>query len=171
PKSKIPIAAAAALVLSQFGGTALAQDAPATAAPAPAAPTPAPAAPAAPPAAAAPAVAPVPGRSTALPSVEVVAPRQTRTPRKPKVRVANSRRREAPEAPEQTPTEILSGKNDKFDEARQNIVAPTGATATRINRQNIEALPQGANTPLDKVLLQLPGVTQDSAASGELHVR
>ena len=32
-------------------------------------------------------------------------------------------------------------------------------------------MPQGNNATLDKVLLQFPGVTQDSAASGELHVR
>jgi len=166
PKSRIPIAAAAALMLAQPGSMALAEDAPAPAAPATA---PAPATPATAPAPAAPATKPA--GSTALPSLEVDAPRQTRTPRKPKVRVANGQRREAPEVPPQTPTEILEGKNDKLDDARQNIVAPTGATTTRINHQNIEALPQGTNTPLDKVLLQLPGVTQDSAASGELHVR
>src|SRR4029077_14111422 len=61
--------------------------------------------------------------------------------------------------------------NEKFDTTRQNIFAPTGANSSQINHQAIEALPQGTNTTLDKVLLQLPGVTQDSAASGELHVR
>ena len=40
-----------------------------------------------------------------------------------------------------------------------------------MSQQALEALPQGTNTPLDKVLLQAPGVSQDSAASGELHVR
>ena len=40
-----------------------------------------------------------------------------------------------------------------------------------MNHQAIEALPQGTNATLDKVLLQAPGVSQDSAASGELHVR
>jgi len=35
----------------------------------------------------------------------------------------------------------------------------------------IEALPQGENATVEKILLQLPGVTQDSAASGSLHVR
>ena len=40
-----------------------------------------------------------------------------------------------------------------------------------MNQQALEALPQGTNTPLDKALLQVPGVSQDSAASGELHVR
>jgi hypothetical protein len=35
----------------------------------------------------------------------------------------------------------------------------------------IEALPQGENATVEKIVLQLPGVTQDSAASGSLHVR
>src|ERR1019366_5855810 len=57
------------------------------------------------------------------------------------------------------------------DTARQNILTPVGANSYEVSHQAIEALPQGNNTTLDKVLLQLPGVTQDSAASGELHVR
>ena len=44
-------------------------------------------------------------------------------------------------------------------------------TTYDLSREDIEALPQGSNTPIDKVLLQAPGVTQDSAASGNLHVR
>jgi outer membrane receptor protein involved in Fe transport len=40
-----------------------------------------------------------------------------------------------------------------------------------LNQQALEALPQGTNTTLDKALLQAPGVSQDSAASGEFHVR
>ena len=66
---------------------------------------------------------------------------------------------------------MIAGKNEKFDEARRNIVAPTGAGSYQLSQQALEALPQGTNTPLDKALLQTPGVSQDTAASGELHVR
>ena len=66
---------------------------------------------------------------------------------------------------------MLAGKNEKFDEARRNILAPVGANSYEMNHQAIEAMPQGSNAPLDKALLQVPGVSQDSAASGELHVR
>jgi outer membrane receptor protein involved in Fe transport len=66
---------------------------------------------------------------------------------------------------------VVAGKNEKFDEARRNILAPLGAGTYQLNQQAIEALPQGTNNTLDKVLLQAPGVSQDSAASGELHVR
>jgi len=44
-------------------------------------------------------------------------------------------------------------------------------TTYELSREDIDALPQGTNASLDKVLLQAPGVTQDSAASGNLHVR
>ena len=109
--------------------------------------------------------------TTALPQIEVIAPRRAQPPRRPKTRVITGQRRETPAAPPQTEAQVVAGQNTKLDEARQNIVAPIGATSYQVNHQAIEAMPQGNNTTLDKVLLQFPGVTQDSAASGELHVR
>src|SRR6202163_552319 len=115
---------------------------------------------------------PAGGGSTALPKIEVIAPRRAQPPRRPQTRGTTGQRRETPAAPPPpTEAQVVAGKNDKFNEARQNIVAPIGATSYQINHQAIEALPQGNNATLDKVLLQFPGVTQDSAASGELHVR
>ena len=70
----------------------------------------------------------------------------------------------APSAPSQSAT-------DRFDAERSNIFAPAGTAPTTLGREAIEALPQGTNAPLTDVLLQLPGVTKDSAASGNLHVR
>jgi outer membrane receptor protein involved in Fe transport len=115
--------------------------------------------------------APAGNGTTALPSIEVVAPRRAQPPRHARTRVNDGERREAPAAPLQTEAQVVAGKNEKFDEARQNIVAPIGATSYQVSHQAIEAMPQGTNASLDKVLLQFPGVTQDSAASGELHVR
>jgi hypothetical protein len=41
-----------------------------------------------------------------------------------------------------------------------------------MDREAIETLPQGDNTPIDKVLLQAPGVSYDSAVSHpDFHVR
>src|SRR5471030_3058673 len=94
--------------------------------------------------------------ATALPSIEVVAPRRAQPPRRPKTRVITRQRRETPAETPQTEAQVVAGKNAKFDEARHNIDAPTGATSYQINHQNIEALPQGNNTTLDKVLLQFP---------------
>ena len=146
----------AASVMLCIGGTALAQT------PA-AAPAPAPSSTATP--------APPEKGVTALPEIEVVAPRRAQPPRRPKTQVVTGRTRETPAAPPQTPTQVVAGQNEKLDESRRSIMAAVGANSYQINHQAIEALPQGANTTLDKVLLQTPGVSQDSAASGELHVR
>ncbi|KJC41424.1 ligand-gated channel [Bradyrhizobium sp. LTSP885] len=110
--------------------------------------------------------------TTTLPKIEVIEPKHTQPPRRPKKPVVTTRREAPPPtAAPQTEAQVLTSTNDKFDAARQSIVAPAGATAHQINHQAIEAMPQGADAPLDKVLLQFPGVTQDSAASGDLHVR
>jgi outer membrane receptor protein involved in Fe transport len=110
--------------------------------------------------------------ANALPRIEVVAPSRTLPPRRPRTPVTTRRRRKTPAAPTpQTEAQVVAGKNEKFDEARRSIVAPIGAGTYELNQQAIEALPQGTNTPIDKVLLQTPGVSQDSAASGNLHVR
>jgi cytosine/adenosine deaminase-related metal-dependent hydrolase len=40
-----------------------------------------------------------------------------------------------------------------------------------MNRAFIETLPQGTDAPINSVLLQAPGVAQDSAVNGDIHVR
>src|SRR5260370_42492702 len=91
--------------------------------------------------------APAGSASTKLPGIEEVRPEQrAQRPRRPKTREVTGVRRETPAAPPpQTETQILAGKNEKFEEARQNIVAPIGATPYQISHQNIKALPQGNN--------------------------
>jgi outer membrane receptor protein involved in Fe transport len=103
-----------------------------------------------------------------LPETRVVAPAQRPRPRTPPPRqVVTSQ----PPPPTPTQAQVVNQQNQKFDAARQTILAPVGATSYEVSHQAIEAQPQGNNATLDKVLLQFPGVTQDSAASGELHVR
>src|SRR5438067_503485 len=114
------------------------------------------------------------GGSTNLPGITVVRPEQrAQPPRRPKTRVVAQRRREPPPAAPPPPTQeqVVAGQNEKLDAARHNIDTPIGANSYQVSHQNIETLPQSNNATLDKVLLQFPGVTQDSAASGELHVR
>ena len=104
--------------------------------------------------------APATDHVTTLPSIEVTAPRRATPPRRPKKPVVTGARREEHDVPP-SDAQVLAGKNEKFDEARHSIVAPDGANTFAINHQAIEALPQGSNTTLDKVLLQAPGVSQD----------
>src|SRR5580658_7232051 len=56
-----------------------------------------------------------------------------------------------------------------LDEARGQIQPSLGATVYQLQRQTIENQPQGYDAPLNQVLLQAPGVAQDSF--GQVHVR
>ena len=73
--------------------------------------------------------------------------------------------------PPVSPAEIVAQRNSSFDQARSNLYTTVGTTSDTVSHETIEALPQGANAPVEKVLLQAPGVSQDSAASGLIHVR
>ena len=70
-------------------------------------------------------------------------------------------------------TESLWRKNTELDESRDKILLPKlGASEYTLDQEALQALPQGKNTPLDKVLLQIPGVSYDSAISNpDFHVR
>jgi outer membrane receptor protein involved in Fe transport len=57
----------------------------------------------------------------------------------------------------------------RLDKARQNLSPDIGADIYRFGRQDMVALPEGQSTPLNEVLLQAPGVAQDSF--GQLHIR
>ena len=65
----------------------------------------------------------------------------------------------------------LAAQNTQLDVARDNLSPRFGASTFDMNRAFIETLPQGTDGSINKVLLQAPGVSQDSAASGEIHVR
>ncbi|KXV79288.1 TonB-dependent receptor, partial [Acetobacter malorum] len=56
-----------------------------------------------------------------------------------------------------------------LDRARSELQPDTGATVYRFDRKALETIPGGDNTPLNQVLLQAPGVAQDSY--GQIHVR
>ncbi len=57
----------------------------------------------------------------------------------------------------------------RLNKARNGLSPETGGSVYRFSEKAIQALPQGNNTPLNQVLLQAPGVVQDSF--GQLHVR
>ena len=56
-----------------------------------------------------------------------------------------------------------------LDQARNGLSPDTGSSQYVISQQAIAALPLGDSTPLNQVMLQAPGVVQDSY--GQLHVR
>ena len=72
-----------------------------------------------------------------------------------------------PNAAEQLPDIDVVAR--KLDAARSQIQPSLGATRTDFGRTSLETLPQGDNAPLNQVLLQAPGVAQDSF--GQFHLR
>jgi outer membrane receptor protein involved in Fe transport len=106
-----------------------------------------------------------------LPSIVVSASKPKHKPKqKPSAQAAQSAAQ-----PADVPTAAqaaLDNKMQALDQARDNLLPKIGATSYTISRDAIVALPQGDNTPIDKVILQMPGVSYDSAVSNpDFHVR
>jgi outer membrane receptor protein involved in Fe transport len=82
---------------------------------------------------------------------------------------------EAPVAGAGVPTPAQAALDQKmqgFDQARDHVLTKLGATTYTIDRAAIERGPQGDNIPVDKLVLEFPGVNYDSAASNpNFHVR
>jgi outer membrane receptor protein involved in Fe transport len=57
----------------------------------------------------------------------------------------------------------------KLDQDRQQIQPSLGASSYNFSPDALQAIPQGANAPLNQVLLQAPGVAEDSF--GQIHLR
>src|SRR5580658_3723273 len=131
-------------------------------------------------------LAPVPNALAQEPVPAPVAPsKSTSTAQLPQIVVTPSKQK--PKRAQQRPTQNAAAATDNpataaqtaldvtmtgLDQARDNLLPKIGASTSTINRAAIERLPQGDNTPIDKVILQLPGVSYDSAASNpNFHVR
>ncbi|MBI3525197.1 MAG: TonB-dependent receptor [Betaproteobacteria bacterium] len=59
----------------------------------------------------------------------------------------------------------------RLKSARVELSPKVGTTVYTVDKQMIDKLGQGGDTPFNEVLLRLPGVAQDSKASGSLHIR
>ncbi len=67
------------------------------------------------------------------------------------------------------PTVQVQSARNKLDAARNGLSPDTGSTIYKFSRDDIAKLPLGDNTPMNQLLLQTPGVVQDSY--GGIHVR
>ncbi|MBI3367134.1 MAG: TonB-dependent receptor [Burkholderiales bacterium] len=63
----------------------------------------------------------------------------------------------------------IVGARQRLDAARNGLSPDTGSSIYRLDRQDLKNLPLGDSTPLNQVILQTPGVVQDSY--GQLHIR
>jgi outer membrane receptor protein involved in Fe transport len=102
-----------------------------------------------------------------LPEVQVTSNRAKPKPHPAPARQAAS----APVVAPLTPAEQLAAKSNAFDQSRSNLYTTIGTTSSTQTHATIDALPLGTNQSVEKVLLQAPGVSQDSAAAGSLHIR
>ncbi len=113
-----------------------------------------------------------PAGETPLPQIVVNAPKPKTKP-KPKPGAGTPQRIAQQTAAPTAAQAALDAKMSSFDQARDNNLLPKiGASTYTISRQAIVDMPQGDNTPIDKVILQMPGVSYDSAVSNpDFHVR
>ncbi len=74
----------------------------------------------------------------------------------------------APKSASRTVSEIVVTAR-RLDAARDQIQPQVGASVYTITKQQISILPGGSNTAMNQVVLQSPGVAQDSY--GQIHVR
>jgi hypothetical protein len=105
---------------------------------------------------------------TVLPEVVV---RASKKAPKPVPHTAHMPARETPAA---AAAREFAAKTEAFNQARDRTILPKiGISTYELSHEAIEALPQGDNQSIGKVLLQAPGVHQDSAGSleGPFHVR
>jgi outer membrane receptor protein involved in Fe transport len=116
--------------------------------------------------------------ATTLPDIVVAAPKQAsaRPKSRPKPNTNTVAARSGispPTAPPKlvSPAEQLAAKSNVFDQSRGNLYTTIGTTSATISHDTIQDLPGGTNQSVEQVLLQAPGVSQDSAASGLLHIR
>jgi outer membrane receptor protein involved in Fe transport len=111
---------------------------------------------------------------TRLPMITVTAPKPKTTNPPPKSSASTRTSSPAPQPnAAATAQAALNAKMTSLDQARDNNLLPKiGASTYTISRQTIEDLPQADNTPIDKLILQMPGVSYDSAVSNpNFHVR
>ena len=75
--------------------------------------------------------------------------------------------------PTEIPAEnvIIITAPERLKSARTELMPNVGTSVYAIDKQLINSLGQGDSTPFDDVLLRMPGVVQDSKASGSLHIR
>jgi opacity protein-like surface antigen len=128
---------------------------------------------------------------TALPKIEVEKPKQAakRAPAPKKQAARKPAPAPAPRpapAPAPTPQQVQAEanrrqaeanrqvvqRNQNFDQRRDNVIMPKhGTTNYELNEKDIESIPQGNAVQLSDLVLQFPGVYQDSTSSGDFHVR
>ena len=109
---------------------------------------------------------------TRLPQIVVSAPKgKPKTQSAPRA-VASRLPPVTPENPVVAAQHALDATMNSMDQARNNLLPSFGASTYTMTRTSILDLPQADNQPIDKLILQIPGVSYDSAVSNpNFHIR
>lgn len=73
--------------------------------------------------------------------------------------------------PAEQPLQQVQVSAQRLRSARIELSPKVGTTVYTISSRMVDALAHGEATPFDEVLQHLPGVSQDSKASGSVHIR
>jgi len=114
----------------------------------------------------------VPPGATQIPDINVTAPRRTAA------RLAQ-RPAAAPAAPPPTPEQVQLQANQavvqqtqSLDQRRDGVIMTKSGTSNyQLNAGDIQQIPQANAIQLSDLILQFPGVYQDSTSSGDFHIR
>jgi outer membrane receptor protein involved in Fe transport len=120
--------------------------------------------------------APTPPGATQIPQITVTAPKQaprrTATPAAPARQPTTAAPTQTTQQAQPTASERVVQQTSTLDAKRDDVLQPKTATAiTTLSQRDIENVPQGANISVSDLVLQFPGVSQDSTSSGDFHVR
>jgi opacity protein-like surface antigen len=120
--------------------------------------------------------APTGNSNTELPNIVVEAPKQAAGTQKQKQKQRTvARPVVTPPTAEQIQVEAnrqVVQQTQNFDQRRDNVILPkTGASTYELTQRDIENIPQANAIQLSDLVLQFPGVYQDSTSQGDFHVR
>jgi opacity protein-like surface antigen len=117
----------------------------------------------------------VPPGATPIPQITVTAPRRTAArPGRPATTTTA-----APAAPPPSPEQVQAQANQEVVQRTQNlderrdgvIMTKSGTSNYQLNGGDIQQIPQANAIQLSDLVLQFPGVTQDSTSQGDFHIR
>jgi opacity protein-like surface antigen/outer membrane receptor protein involved in Fe transport len=117
----------------------------------------------------------VPPTATPIPQISVTAPRRTAATPARRPAGAPVAPAAAPPTPEQVQLQAnqeVVQRTQTLDERRDGVIMTKAGTSNyQLNAGDIQQIPQANAIQLSDLILQFPGVYQDSQSSGDFHIR
>jgi hypothetical protein len=116
----------------------------------------------------------VPPSATPIPQINVTAPPRTaaRPARRPTGTTAAPTAPPTPEQVQMQANQEVVQRTQTLDQRRDGVIMTKAGTSNyELNAGDIQQIPQANAIQLSDLILQFPGVTQDSTSSGDFHIR